>query len=148
MKIELHWLNCLWLILPLLVWNLILGPRIVDPRITSDLNSPKWLLLAENGLRILVFCLPLIIPLILKTPLQKAGLTVYIIGTLIYFASWIPLMFAPHTAWSNSTIGLLAPRLTPLLAFLGIVLIGPSWLYGGIVVLFIILHTIHGVHNL
>lgn len=148
MKLELHWLNCLWLILPLLIWNLILGPRIVDPRITSDLNSPKLLLMSENVIRIFVFALPLLIPLILKTPLQKAGLTVYIFGTQIYFASWIPLILAPHSVWSNSVLGLLAPRITPFFVFFGIALIGHSWIYGGITLIFIILHTWHGVENL
>jgi len=41
MKLEFHWLNCIWLILPLLVWNLILGARITDARITSDVHSPQ-----------------------------------------------------------------------------------------------------------
>jgi hypothetical protein len=45
MKLELQWLNGFWLILPLLGWNLILGPRITDPRVTSDAHSPKWLLI-------------------------------------------------------------------------------------------------------
>lgn len=147
MKLEFHWMNCLWLILPLLIWNLILGPRITDPRINSDEFSPKWQLMAENGLRIIVFAMPLLIPLMLKTPLQKAGLAVYIIGTLIYFISWVPLILAPHSAWSNSLIGLLAPRITPFFAFLGIALIGPSWIYGLTTLLFIILHTWHGIQN-
>jgi hypothetical protein len=42
----------------------------------------------------------------------------------------------------------MAPRLTPLLVFLGIAMIGPSWLYGGLTILFIALHAIHGVQNL
>ena len=63
MKLELHLFNGLWLILPLLVWNLILGARITDPRVTSDAHSPHWLLLAENATRILVFAVPLLIPL-------------------------------------------------------------------------------------
>ena len=142
-----HWVNCLWLILPVLIWNLILGPRITDPRITSDEFSPKWLLMAENVMRIFVFALPLLIPLTLTTPIQKTSLVIYISGTLIYFASWIPLLFTPQSAWSNSLIGLLAPRISPFFTFLGIALIGESWLYGVCIVLFILLHTFHGVQN-
>ena len=148
MKFPPQWVNCLWLMLPILAWNLIFGPRLTDPRITSDLNSPKWLLIAENLLRMLVFVLPLLIPLLIKTPLQKAGLVVYIVGTLIYFASWLPLMLAPQSAWSNSALGLLAPCITPLFSFLGIALIGTSWPYAAISSLFILVHTWHGIQNL
>jgi hypothetical protein len=34
MKLEFRLLNCLWLILPLLAWNLVLGPRITQEAIT------------------------------------------------------------------------------------------------------------------
>ena len=126
MKIELHLLNCLWLILPLLAWNLVLGPRITQVAIISDSHSPKWLLIAENIARILVFALPVLIPLPIgadwRSALPKIGLAVNILGTLIYFASWLPLLFAQASAWSNSPAGLLAPRLTPYFSFLGIAL--------------------------
>lgn len=152
MKLELQWLNGFWLILPLLGWNLILGPRITDPRVTSDAHSPKWLLIAENVSRILVFALPLFISLPRglgwQSFLARTGLAVYILGTLVYFASWLPLLFAPTFAWSNSPAGLLAPRLTPYLSFLGIALLGSAWLYGIITAAFIIFHTWHGVQNL
>jgi len=147
-KLTLTWLNCFWLILPLLVWNLILGPRITDPRVTSDANSPGWLLASENVTRILVFALPLFLPLQVKDAWGKAGLLIYILGTLLYFASWLPLLFASGSAWSNSGFGLLAPRLTPFLPFLGIAILSGSWLYGVISAVFITLHTLHGIQNL
>jgi len=56
------WLNCFWLILPLLAWNLVLESHITEEPITSDAHFPKWLLIAENIARILVFAIPLIIP--------------------------------------------------------------------------------------
>ena len=145
MKLELYWLNCIWLILPLLAWNLILGPRISDPRVTSDSHSPKWLLIAENIVRILVFALPLLIPLPRgvngQPALAKAGLAVYILETLVYFVSWLPLLLAPTSTWSNRPAGLQAPRLAPFLSFLGIALLGDSWQYGIIATVFIYLHT-------
>ncbi|PKO01042.1 MAG: hypothetical protein CVU42_00945 [Chloroflexi bacterium HGW-Chloroflexi-4] len=148
MKFDIRILNCLWLIIPLLVWNIILGPRIVDARITSDLNSPKWLLISENIVRIFVFVLPLLLPMQLKDASSKAGLWIYIIGTLIYFASWLPILLAPQSKWSNSIAGLLAPRLTPFLSFLGLAFIGLSWQYALFAAAFILLHTWHGVQNL
>jgi hypothetical protein len=148
MKFELHLINCLWLMLPLLVWNILLGPWIKDERITSDHFSPQWQLIAENISRLFVFALPLFMPLQLKDSSSQTGLWIYIIGTLIYFASWLPFLFAPRSAWSESTAGLLAPRLTPFITFLGVALIGHSWVYVLIAALFIALHTWHGVHNL
>ena len=140
--------NCFWLILPLLVWNILLGPRITDKRITSDAHSPRWLLIAENITRILVFALPLLIPLQAKDTLSRSGLIIYVLGTLVYFASWLPLLLAPHSHWRNSTPGLLAPRLTPFLSFFGIALIGSSWPYGLVSAVFIFVHTWHGIQNL
>jgi len=148
MKLGLTPVNCFWLILPLLIWNLVLGPRITQPAILSDAHSPKWLLIAENITRILVFALPLIIPLQTKDVWGKADLAVYILGTLIYFTSWLPLLLAPNSAWSTSPAGLLAPRLTPFLSFLGITLIGQAWPYGLLAAVFIFMHTWHGVNNL
>jgi hypothetical protein len=94
MKMELSLLNCFWLILPLLVWNLIPGLRINDPRVTSDAHSPQWLLIAENVFRILVFALPVLIPLPhgvdwLST-LPQAGMAVYILEHCSTFAPGCP----------------------------------------------------------
>ncbi|MBN2502089.1 MAG: hypothetical protein JXB38_15000 [Anaerolineales bacterium] len=148
MKLPIRLLNSLWLMLPLLAWNIVLGPRITNEKVLSDAFSPQWLLILENVTRLAVFCLPLFIPLQLESRGSKLGLAVFIIGTLIYFTSWLPLLLAPESAWSNSAAGLLAPRLTPLLPFLGIALIGSSWPYAALSTAFIFLHTLHGVQNL
>lgn len=148
MNIELTWLNCFWLMLPLLAWNLALGARITDPRVTSDAHSPRWLLMAENVTRILVFAFPLLLPLQWGEPWSIAGLVVYLIGTLIYFASWRPLLQAPDSTKRVGIAALFAPRLTPFLSFLGIALIAHSWLYGLLAAVFIGLHTYHGIQNL
>src|SRR5512133_1062378 len=118
MKLALTWFNCFWLILPLLVWNIVFGAKITQEQITSDAHSPAWLLGAENVFRLATFILPLFLSLPGKaewnSALPKVGLAVYIVGTLVYFSSWIPLMITPQSAWSQSTPGLFAPRLTPL----------------------------------
>src|SRR5512145_1943354 len=91
--------NCFWLLLPLLAWNIILGPRLTQEAITSDAHSPAWLLAAENIIRIVVFAFPLLLPLQLKSIWGKAGMLTYLAGTLLYFATWIPLLVAPQSAW-------------------------------------------------
>ena len=141
---QIHIANCLWLLLPLLAWNILLGPKITQEAITSDAHSPPWLLAAENLTRMIVFALPLLLPLQLK----DIGLAIYLAGTLIYFTSWLPLLLAPASPWSNSPIGLLAPRLTPFLSFLGIALLSHSRPYALISAVFIALHTCHGIQIL
>jgi hypothetical protein len=147
-KIKIQWLNCMWLLVPLLMWNIILAPKIELAAILSDAHSPAWLLMAENIIRVIVFAFPLLLPLRVKNGMIKTGLVIYLAGTLIYFASWIPIVWAPDSVWSQSTIGLLAPRLTPLLSFLGIALVGQSIPYAVMSVIFIALHTLHGIQNL
>jgi hypothetical protein len=148
MKLELTWANCFWLLLPILAWNLALGAKITQEQITSDAHSPAWLLGAENLFRLAAFILPLLLRLRLDSGLGKIGLAVYIVGTLVYFASWIPLLIAPQSIWSQGYAGLFAPRLTPLIALLGIALISGSWLYGLLAAFFIFFHTWHGIQNL
>jgi len=148
MKLELHWLNCLWLMVPMLAWNIILTPKITLLKVISDANSPTWLLAAENITRMIVFVFPLLLPLRVQDTVSKIGMATYLIGMTLYFITWIPLIWMPDSIWSQSAAGLLAPRLTPLLPFLGIALIGLSAPYAVISALFIILHTWHGIQNL
>jgi hypothetical protein len=148
MKIELTLANCFWLIAPLLIWNIIFGSKITQEVITSDAHSPAWLLGAENIFRILTFFLPLLLRMRIDSNIGKIGMAIYIVGTLIYFASWIPLMTAPQSAWSQGIAGLFAPRITPWIALLGVAFVAHSWVYGLLATTFIFFHTWHGIQNL
>lgn len=125
-----------------------LAPKITLEQIDSDANSTTWLLMAENITRIVVFVFPLLLPVRLQDGISKIGLAIYLLGTLLYFATWIPIIWMHDSSWSQCAAGLLAPRLTPLLPLLGIALIGHSVPYAVVSALFIILHTWHGVQNL
>lgn len=145
---KIRWSNCFWLVIPLLAWNIALAPNLTLEEVISDADSPAWLLAAENLTRIVVFAFPLLLAFQVKDRLGKTGLAIYLAGLLIYFASWIPLVWTSQSGWSQSAVILLLPRITPLLAFVGIALIGHSLFYAFASVLFIILHTIHGIQNL
>lgn len=148
MNLTLTWFNCFWLIVPILVWNLLLGSKITQEQITSDAHSPAWLLGAENLFRLVTFSLPLFLRLELDSVWGKIGLAFYLLGLLIYFLSWIPLIRTPQASWSRSLPGLFAPRLTPLIWLLGVALLANSWIYGLFAALFILFHTWHGLNNL
>jgi hypothetical protein len=141
--LKLQWLNCLWLLIPILAWNAVLTSKMAHPAFEFDGAVHPWILWGENLLRIAVMIFPLFMPLRWDTAKSKLGIAVYLIGVLVYFASWIPLMVAPESAWSNSLLGFLAPAYTPLLWLVGIYLIGGWWPYLLLSVMFVGIHVIH-----
>jgi len=141
--LKLQWLNCLWLLTPILAWNAIFSSKLAHPAFEFDEAVHQWVLLIENILRLAVMVLPLFMPLRWNTSHNKLGMAVNVIGMLVYFASWIPLMVAPESVWSNSLPGFLAPAYTPLLWLVGIGLIG-GWLpYLILSVVFVGVHVSH-----
>jgi hypothetical protein len=142
---RLQLLNCFWLLIPIFVWNAIFTSRLPQAGFKSDAGVQKPVLLAEQVLRIAVFIWPLLLPLRWQDPSGQAGLILYVEGMLIYFASWLPLIYRPETAWSRSTAGLLAPAYTPLVWLMGIALIGGSWPYALLSLAFVGLHIYHNI---
>ena len=145
MKLSL--LNCFWLLVPILLWNVLFTPKLAQEGFRSDENVPRWILVAETVLRVVVFALPVLLPLQWADRLSRAGIVVYVVGTLIYCGSWIPLVYLPDARWSTSALGVLAPYFTPLIFFVGIGLIGHSWVFVLMSVLLIIFHTWHGIQS-
>jgi hypothetical protein len=141
--LNLQWLNCFWLLIPILAWNVVFSSKLAHPAFDYDQAAPKWVLQLENVLRAAVMILPLFMPMQWDTSLSKIGVAVYLIGLLVYFGSWIPLMYAPNSAWSNSLTGFLAPAYTPLLWIVGIGLIGDWWPYLALSVVFVGVHIGH-----
>lgn len=147
-------LNCLLLLLPIMAWNIALAdklPRLYAPEVFEK-NIPTFIIGGENFFRLVIFILPLLMPIRIETPLQKLGLTLYLAGTLIYFLSWLAQMYMPQSAWSLSIFGSLAPAYTPLIWLTGIGLIGSSlyfsspyrsWVYITLSIVFVAFHLSH-----
>jgi hypothetical protein len=147
-------LNCLLLLLPIMVWNLIFAsklPRAYSEEVFSK-NIPHFITGGEIFFRLLVFILPVLMPLRIETQSQKLGLCLYIVGTAIYFLSWLAQIYFPQSAWSLSAFGFLAPAYTPLIWLTGIGLIGSSlyfsspyqsWMYIVLSVIFVGFHLSH-----
>lgn len=147
-------LNCFLLMLPIMIWNIALTnklPQEFQPDIFWN-EIPSWLKYAENISRILIFILTILMPLRISESIQKRGLLLYIGGTLLYFVSWLLLIYLPDSTWSNSFIGFMAPAYTPLLWLIGIGLIGDSfyfklpyrcWFFILTALLFLVFHNWH-----
>jgi hypothetical protein len=140
-------MNCFWLVVPVLLWNLIFTLRLTQEGYRSDARVAKWVLVPEIVLRIVVLGYPLFLPLQFGDLASRIGLVIYLVGLLVYFGSWIPVLKWPEAGWSKSAAGVLAPHYTPLLVFASIGLIGHSWVYLSLSVLFVAIHTLHGVQS-
>jgi hypothetical protein len=149
-------LNCLLLLLPIMAWNLIFASKLpwaYSEEVFSK-DIPSFITSGENIFRLIVFILPVLMPLRIETQSQKIGLWLYIAGTAIYFVSWLAQMYFPQSAWSLSAFGFLAPAYTPLIWLVGIGLIGSmlyfsssyrSWMYIVTSVIFLGFHLSHAL---
>ena len=149
-------LNCMLLLLPIMAWNMIFASKL--PQAYSQevfwKDIPPLIATGENIFRLLVFVLPLLMPLRIEPQSQKLGLWLYIIGTAIYFLSWLVQMYFPQSAWSLSAVGFLAPAYTPIIWLIGIGLLGStlyfsspyrSWMYMLTSIIFIGFHLSHAL---
>jgi len=149
-------LNCLLLLLPIMAWNLIFASKLpwaYSEEVFSK-NIPSFIASGENIFRLIVFILPVLMPLRIEMQSQKFGLWLYIAGTAIYFVSWLAQIYFPQSAWSLSAWGFLAPAYTPLIWLVGIGLIGSafyfsspyrSWMYIITSVVFLGFHLSHAL---
>jgi hypothetical protein len=149
-----YFLNCMLLLVPILLWNWAFASRL--PRAFSaeyfEKDIPVFITTAENLLRLVVFILPLFMPLNISTRPQEIGLWLYVLGVCLYFLSWLAQMRFPQSAWSKSVFGFLAPAYTPLIWLAGIGLVGSSlyfpipyrsWMYCAAAILFLGFHVSH-----
>ena len=154
--IKKYLLNCFLLTIPIIVWNIVFTsklPQAYQPEIFWK-DIPNWLKYAENISRILVFILIFLMPLSISTLTQKRGLILYLVGTILYFASWLVLIYFPDSKWSSNIFGFMAPAYTPLLWLTGIGFIGNSfyfnlpykrWFFILAAIIFLIFHNFHAM---
>jgi hypothetical protein len=152
--IKKYTINCFLLTLPIMIWNIVLINKLPQA-FQSDVfwkDIPIFLTYGENISRIAVFILTLLMPLSIKTALQKKGLFLYLGGTIIYFASWLILIYFPDSGWCDCIWGFMSPAYTPLLWLIGIGLIGNSfyfnlpykhWLFTSTSIVFLTFHNLH-----
>ena len=146
--------NCFWLILPILFWNIWFANELpVSYTAAGGWDDiPLWLSFVENMLRLCVFMLPAFMIPEWNLPVQKAGILLYMLGVVFYFASWYWPIYLPESSWAQSLAGFMAPAYTPLIWLTGIGLIGQrsflrwkktSNIYISLSVLFVCFHSLH-----
>jgi hypothetical protein len=152
--LEHYALSCGLLLLSAIAWNILLAKRLPPAFQPNEFEHdiPVPLVFAENGLRVAVFALPFLMPLDIAVPGVGRALLLYAVGTLLYFASWLALIWFPGSRWSRWPLGFAAPAYTPLLWFLGIALLGDrlfwdtfyrGWMYLVLCVAFLTVHITH-----
>ena len=121
-KLYKYFLNCFAITIPILIWNILFTdklPKTTKPEILIQNISPL-IIYAENIIRIIVFTMMAFMPIQISKPIQRKGLLLFILGTIIYFISWLVLIYYPDSLWSKSPLGVLSPAYTPAFWLVGI----------------------------
>ena len=154
MKLKKYLLNCFLLLIPILIWNIVLTSYLPDkfsPNIFWE-NIPTWITIGENSFRIAIMIIPVFLVFSTRETIERIGFSIYSIGLIIYFLSWLILIINPDSNWSQSVWGFMAPAYTPIIWLVGIGLIGhksflkvnnTSTIYILLSVLFVFFHSIH-----
>lgn len=144
------------LILPILLWNIIFIsklPACYRPEYFNN-NIPSFIFIGENILRAIVLIFPLLLTFNISSSQGKKGLIIYTIGCVLYFASWLMLIYLPDLAWSKSILVFTAPAYTPIIWLIGIAFLldkyyfnfqYTKWQLIVPAILFTIFHVIHTV---
>ena len=143
-------------IIPILIWNIIFTsklPKAYDPNVFNS-DIPLFIIAVENIFRSIVFILPILFQINIFSHIGRRGLYIYILGSVLYFISWLLLIFAPNSLWSGSIFGFTAPAYTPIIWLIGISLMADSyyfnisyakWHYILPCVIFSIFHIMHSI---
>jgi len=103
-------------------------PEALTPAVFNK-DIPDALVMGENIARIFVFGMPLFFSVGLSTKIQKRGLAVYLVGIALYYLSYLLLIFAPDTAWSNSLLGFAAPAYINIFWMVGLGFLGEKFYF-------------------
>lgn len=110
------------LMLPILLWNVIYTSKLPSCYNPYTFNSglPLPISIGENIFRVIVFIFPLLLTFNIASSNGKKGLVIYGVGCILYFASWLMLIYMPDSVWSKSIFGSTAPAYTPIIWLIGI----------------------------
>lgn len=144
------------LFIPIFLWNLIfikkLPPAFEDK--TFDKNIPKFVLIGESFFRVIIFIIPIITEIDFTKITGNIGIYIFITGVVVYFFTWLFLIYYPNSKWSKSIIGFCGPGFTPIIWLVGfaftvnkfnIALNYNVWFYLVPSIFFVFFHVVHSV---
>jgi len=118
-------------ILPILFWNIFLTsklPKAFDPKVFNS-DIPLAIIICENIFRTLIFLMPLFFRLNITSSIHIKGVVIYSFGVLLYFVSWLLLIYEPTSIWSTSILGFAAPSYTPVIWLIGLSMLVKSYTF-------------------
>ncbi len=142
-KLQLKVSNHFLFLIPILLWNILLFSKL--PMDHFNGTAPRWVLIIENIFRGGAMLLPIILPINTGNRFFRSGLVVFIVGTLIYFASWLWLIWYPESTAAHSAWLRFAPAYTPIIWFVGLSMMSNSILLLILSVVFIGFHVMEYV---
>ncbi|KAA3637301.1 MAG: hypothetical protein DWQ02_06985 [Bacteroidetes bacterium] len=142
-KLQLRVSNHFLFLIPILLWNILLFSKL--PMDHFNGTAPQWVLIIENIFRGGAMLLLLLLPVNTKNKLFRSGLMVFIVGILIYFASWLWLIWFPESAAAQSAWLRFAPAYTPIIWFIGLSMMSNSILLLILSVVFVGFHVLEYV---
>lgn len=153
-RLRVHALSCGVLMLPIFLWNVLLGPFLPPILQTEEFwrDIPPLVTYGENAFRLFIDILPFFMPLELLTGVQRRGLILFSVGLVAYILAWLALILFPQSQWSLSWVGVLAPAYTPLVWLTGLGLLGRRlywtcsyrwWMYLWLAAGFTVFHVTH-----
>ena len=92
-------------------------------------------------------------PLQIATKPERRALLAFVLGTLVYFASWLALIYWLHSPWAANIFGSLIPAYLPILVLPSLGVFGKRlfwghfyrwWMYLCLCVDFLAAHITHG----
>lgn len=127
-------------LVPILAWNAVLAPHL-PPAFFDDHAVPGVVLAAELAGRVFIFGLAIVLLLGLKTPWQRRGLSLFVVGAVAYALSWLSPLLDPLPSWLW-----ILPYALPIVWLFGLGLMARSGAYLVGATLFSIAHVAHGAY--
>ena len=115
-------MNCFIPLIPILAWNIVFAsklPSAYKPQ-SFDKDIPTFTVVGENIFRTIIFILPLFFKIGIENSMQRVGGIIFLVGVVLYFASWLMLIYSPDSRWSKNAIGFSAPAFTPIIWLIGL----------------------------
>ncbi|MEN8908150.1 MAG: hypothetical protein ABF289_19525 [Clostridiales bacterium] len=133
--------NGQWFLMPIYLWNIIFAQKLTSVGYMAKPVDLGVLGIIENIFRIGIFAWPTFMLFNLKDENFKKYFTYYIIGTMIYFTSWLIIIFMPQSTIANTWFIKLAPAYTTIIYFYAIGKLGQNKYYKYLALIFVLIHT-------